>query len=79
MTSDTTSSRHSQSSRSPSRADATTAATKTTATDNGLGATIAVLVPEPDDRVFSDPFFAGNLRGIDRVLSARDVLAIIDK
>ena len=28
---------------------------------------IAVVVPEPDDRVFSDPFFAGTLRGVTRV------------
>ena len=28
---------------------------------------IAVVVPEPDDRVFSDPFFARTLRGVEQV------------
>ena len=31
---------------------------------------VAVVVPEPDDRVFSDPFFAGTLRGVNRALAA---------
>lgn len=30
---------------------------------------IAVVVPESDERVFSDPFFAGTLRGVTRALS----------
>ena len=34
---------------------------------------VAVVVPEPDDRVFSDPFFAGTLRGVNRVLAERDI------
>lgn len=38
---------------------------------------IAVLVPEPDDRVFSDPFFAGTLRGVNRVLSERDIQLVL--
>ncbi|WP_307813809.1 LacI family DNA-binding transcriptional regulator [Nocardioides baculatus] len=38
---------------------------------------VAVLVPEPDDRVFSDPFFAGTLRGVNRVLSARDIQLVL--
>lgn len=38
---------------------------------------IAVVVPEPDDRVFSDPFFAGTLRGVDRVLAERDIQLVL--
>lgn len=38
---------------------------------------IAVVVPEPDDRVFSDPFFAGTLRGVTRVLSDRDIQLVL--
>ncbi len=38
---------------------------------------IAVIVPEPDDRVFSDPFFAGTLRGANRVLSERDLQLVL--
>lgn len=38
---------------------------------------VAVLVPEPDDRVFSDPFFAGTLRGVNRVLSERDIQMVL--
>ncbi|WP_406046736.1 LacI family DNA-binding transcriptional regulator [Kribbella sp. NBC_00889] len=30
---------------------------------------IAIVVPEPDSRVFSDPFFAGILRGVSRTLA----------
>lgn len=38
---------------------------------------IAVVVPEPDDRVFSDPFFAGTLRGVSRVLGERDIQPVL--
>ncbi len=38
---------------------------------------IAVVVPEPDDRVFSDPFFAGTLRGVTRVLEERDIQLVL--
>lgn len=38
---------------------------------------IAVVVPEPDDRVFSDPFFAGTLRGVTRVLTERDLQLVL--
>ncbi|GAB3016701.1 LacI family transcriptional regulator [Nocardioides flavus (ex Wang et al. 2016)] len=38
---------------------------------------IAVVVPEPDDRVFSDPFFAGTLRGVNRVLAERDIQLVL--
>ena len=38
---------------------------------------IAVVVPEPDDRVFSDPFFAGTLRGVNRVLTERDIQLVL--
>lgn len=38
---------------------------------------VAVVVSEPDDRVFSDPFFAGTLRGVNRVLSERDVQLVL--
>jgi hypothetical protein len=38
---------------------------------------IAVVVPEPDDRVFSDPFFAGTLRGVNRVLGERDIQLVL--
>jgi DNA-binding LacI/PurR family transcriptional regulator len=38
---------------------------------------IAVVVPEPDDRVFSDPFFAGTLRGVTRALSERDLQLVL--
>jgi DNA-binding LacI/PurR family transcriptional regulator len=30
---------------------------------------VAIVVPEPDSRVFSDPFFAGMLRGVSRTLA----------
>ncbi|TCC65564.1 LacI family transcriptional regulator [Kribbella pittospori] len=30
---------------------------------------VAIVVPEPDSRVFSDPFFAGILRGVSRTLA----------
>lgn len=38
---------------------------------------IAVVVPEPNDRVFSDPFFAGTLRGVTRVLGERDLQLVL--
>jgi DNA-binding LacI/PurR family transcriptional regulator len=38
---------------------------------------VAVVVPEPDDRVFSDPFFAGTLRGVTRVLAERDLQLVL--
>ena len=36
-----------------------------------------MVVPEPDDRVFSDPFFAGTLRGVNRVLAERDIQLVL--
>ena len=38
---------------------------------------VAVVVPEPDDRVFSDPYFAGTLRGVTRVLEERDIQLVL--
>jgi DNA-binding LacI/PurR family transcriptional regulator len=38
---------------------------------------IAVVVPEPDDRVFSDPFFAFTLRAVTRVLGEREVQLVL--
>ena len=38
---------------------------------------VAVIVPEPDERVFSDPFFAGTLRGVNRVLAGRDLQLVL--
>jgi DNA-binding LacI/PurR family transcriptional regulator len=38
---------------------------------------VALVVPEPDDRVFSDPFFARTLRGVSRVLGARDLQLVL--
>ena len=38
---------------------------------------VAVIVPEPDERVFSDPFFAGTLRGVNRVLATRDLQLVL--
>ena len=38
---------------------------------------IAVVVPEPDARVFSDPFFAGTLRGVTQVLTERDLQLVL--
>ncbi len=29
---------------------------------------VAVVVPEPDERVFHDPFFARTLRGVNQIL-----------
>lgn len=37
----------------------------------------AVVVPEPDERVFSDPFFARTLRGVTQVLSERDLQLVL--
>jgi len=33
---------------------------------------IALVVPEPDDRLFSDPFFAHTIKGVSRALDAAD-------
>jgi DNA-binding LacI/PurR family transcriptional regulator len=38
---------------------------------------IALVVPEPDERVFSDPFFARTLRGVSRVLGERDLQLVL--
>jgi DNA-binding LacI/PurR family transcriptional regulator len=38
---------------------------------------VAVIVPEPDERVFSDPFFAGTLRGVNNVLASRDLQLVL--
>ena len=38
---------------------------------------VALVVPEPDERVFSDPFFARTLRGVTRVLSDRDLQLVL--
>lgn len=38
---------------------------------------VALVVPEPDERVFSDPFFAKTLRGVSRVLSERDLQLVL--
>ncbi len=38
---------------------------------------VAVIVPEPDERVFSDPFFAGTLRGVNKVLASRDLQLVL--
>jgi DNA-binding LacI/PurR family transcriptional regulator len=38
---------------------------------------VALVVPEPDERVFSDPFFASTLRGVSRVLSERDIQLVL--
>lgn len=38
---------------------------------------VALVVPEPDDRVFNDPFFARTLRGVSRVLGARDLQLVL--
>ena len=38
---------------------------------------IAVVVPEPDERVFADPFFARTLRGTTQVLSERDLQLVL--
>ena len=38
---------------------------------------VAVVVPEPDERIFSDPFFAGTLRAVARVLGEREVQLVL--
>ncbi|MEC4020158.1 LacI family DNA-binding transcriptional regulator [Streptomyces sp. H27-D2] len=38
---------------------------------------VAVVIAEPETRVFSDPFFAQQLRGISRELSARDTQLLL--
>ena len=38
---------------------------------------VALVVPEPDERVFSDPFFAHTLRGATRVLAERDLQLVL--
>ena len=38
---------------------------------------VAVVLPEPDERVFSDPFFAGTLRGVNRVLAEREIQLVL--
>ena len=38
---------------------------------------VALVVPEPDERVFSDPFFARTLRGVSRVLTERDLQLVL--
>jgi len=38
---------------------------------------IALVVPEPDERVFSDPFFVHTLRSVNRVLAARDLQLVL--
>ena len=38
---------------------------------------VAVVVPEPDERVFNDPFFAGTLRAVARVLGEREVQLVL--
>lgn len=38
---------------------------------------VAIVVPEPDDRVFSDPFFSGTLRGVNNVLAEREIQLVL--
>ena len=38
---------------------------------------VALVVPEPDDRLFTDPFFAHTLRGVSRVLEERDLQLVL--
>ncbi|MCD4527426.1 LacI family DNA-binding transcriptional regulator [Nocardioides sp. cx-173] len=38
---------------------------------------VGLVVPEPDERVFSDPFFARTLRGVTRVLAERDLQLVL--
>ncbi|HYG95383.1 MAG TPA: LacI family DNA-binding transcriptional regulator, partial [Nocardioides sp.] len=38
---------------------------------------IALVVPEPDERVFSDPFFVHTLRSVNRVLETRDLQLVL--
>ncbi|WP_246086530.1 LacI family DNA-binding transcriptional regulator [Nocardioides humi] len=38
---------------------------------------VALVVPEPDERVFSDPFFVHTLRSVNRVLAPRDLQLVL--
>ena len=38
---------------------------------------VAIVVPEPDERVFSDPFFAGTLHGVSVALADTDVQLVL--
>ncbi|TIC88414.1 LacI family transcriptional regulator [Nocardioides sp. GY 10113] len=38
---------------------------------------VALVVPEPDERVFSDPFFLATLRSVNRVLATRDLQLVL--
>lgn len=38
---------------------------------------VALVVPEPDERVFSDPFFVHTLRGVNRMLATRDLQLVL--
>lgn len=38
---------------------------------------IALVVPEPDERVLSDPYFAGTLRGISEALDPTDIQLVL--
>jgi DNA-binding LacI/PurR family transcriptional regulator len=38
---------------------------------------IALVVPEPDERVFTDPFFVHTLRSVNRVLAPRDLQLVL--
>lgn len=38
---------------------------------------VALVVPEPDERVFTDPFFVHTLRSVNRVLTPRDLQLVL--
>ncbi|UMG91173.1 LacI family DNA-binding transcriptional regulator [Nocardioides sp. TF02-7] len=38
---------------------------------------VGLVVPEPDERVFTDPFFVHTLRSVNRVLAARDLQLVL--
>ncbi len=38
---------------------------------------VALVVPEPDERVFADPFFGHTLRSVNRVLAAKDLQLVL--
>lgn len=38
---------------------------------------VALVVPEPDERVFTDPFFVHTLRSVNRVLAPRDLQLVL--
>ena len=38
---------------------------------------IAIVIPEPDDRIFADPYFAGTLRGVNNVLAEREIQLVL--